>query len=135
MFTCLLISVDKETFEDIKVRQKLNCKFEDYTELLIDIFDGCENSAEYHENQLYIHHNKKALLEVQTKNEMRKFVLISLDFVAVPDDLVKSSIAYRFSVTKAKNDLLEGRLVDMIKVIKRSNPSLGLMVTNYLQGR
>jgi hypothetical protein len=115
------------------VNQKLNCKFDDYTELLMDIFDGCENNAEYHDNQLYIHHNRKALLEVQTKNEMRRFVLISLDFVAVPDELVKSSVAYRFSVMKAKKDLLEGRLVDMVRVIKRSNPSLGLMVINSLQ--
>ncbi len=131
----MLISVDVQAFERIKVEQKLNCKFEEYPDLLLEIFDNCQTNEEYHENELYISHDQRGILEVQTKNEMRKFMLISIDFVALPDNLVKTSIAYRFSVMKARKDLLEGRLIDVVKVVKRSNPSLGLTITNYLQSK
>ena len=113
----------------------MNCKFDDYLNLLTDVFRSCQQNEEYHENQLFINYNRRGILEVQTKNEMRKFTLLNLEFVAVPEDIVKTSIAYRYSVLKAKNDLLEGRLVDVVKVVKRSNPSLGLLITNYLQNK
>ena len=127
---CELIRVDIAAFEKIKIEQQLHCQFIDYPELLLWVFRSCMDRSGTTESALYINNNQRAILEVHSQNELRRFKLIQLDFAAVPDDIVKTSIAYRFSVLKAKNDLLENRLVDIVGLIKRTNPSLALLIQN-----
>lgn len=50
--------------------------------------------------------------------------IISLDFIANPEDLVKQNVIYRHNVLKAKTLFVQGRLEDISNLIRLKNPSL-----------
>ena len=130
--TCYLKSIDRQAFDVIRQDQKISCQYEDYPTLLQRIFSDCQENLKNHSLEFYIRENSNAILEINTKNEFRKFLLLHLEFNAIPEDLVRSSMAFRFSVLKVQNEILEQRLKDIIAVIRKSNPSLALVVVNNL---
>ena len=92
---------------------------------------NCEKCPEEHECVFYINFDGKALMEIYTKNEFKRFIIISLEFVALPDAAIRSSIAFRYSAMRSKVDILESRVVDVVELVKRKNPSLGVILKNF----
>ena len=90
---------------------------------------------EEHESNFYINYDGKALMEIYTKNEFKRFLIISLEFVVLPDAVIKSSIAYRYSAMRSKVDILEARVGDVMELVKRKNPSLGVILRNFAMNK
>jgi len=63
------------------------------------------------------------------ENMEYKFIeIVTLDFIANPEDLVKQNVIYRYNILKAKMLFLQSRLEDISNLIKLKNPSLLLQI-------
>ena len=59
------------------------------------------------------------------QNVQYKFIeLLSVDFVAAEEEMVRSSITFRYNSLKSKIALMEARLKDVNNLVKLKNPSL-----------
>ena len=129
---CKLISVNSDSFIEIKQNFNLNCDYNEYMNFLSNALYKCAQYPDTHEATLFIHNNGKAALEIHTISGFKKFMIVSLDFVVLPDPALKSSVAFRFSSIKSKVGILEARTMDVIDITSKKNPSLGNIVRNFV---
>lgn len=52
------------------------------------------------------------------------------DFLKEPEDTIREKVARDFSIESAELEILEGRLTDILCILKSKNPWLYLMVEN-----
>ena len=58
-----------------------------------------------------------------------KFIeLLSCEFIASPEEVVRQNITYRYNSVKTKVHLMEARLKDVNNLVKVKNPSLLLQL-------
>lgn len=91
------------------------------------IISKCKSYPKNFEARLFIDFNQSGYLEISTNNELRKFVLLCVTFEAVSEEAMKGSIVFRYSVLKAKTELFENRLLEILQVTKKTNPNLALL--------
>lgn len=68
-------------------------------------------------------------MEVHTRNELRQFRAIRVDFVNVPDETLHTAVAFRFKRLQAVVELLETRMDDVMSAVRKSSPSLGIALS------
>lgn len=71
-------------------------------------------------------------MEVSSRNELKKFKVIKLDMVSVPDDTIHRSVVYRFKTLQMVVQSLETRTLDVVRTVRQSNPSLGMTIASHL---
>lgn len=65
-----------------------------------------------------------AKLDFIQNMEYKFLELLSLDFHASSEEIVRQNISFRYSVLKAKDQILQNRLKDISSIIKIKNPTL-----------
>jgi hypothetical protein len=70
----------------------------------------------------------QARLEFVQNIEYKFLELLSIPFHASPEDVVKQNISYRYSVLRAKEQIISNRIKDVSAIIKVKNPSLLLQI-------
>ena len=89
-------SVDKESFDIIKIDQKLNSDFFEYPGQCIKLFKECLASSDYtFWPEFTIHFDGSGRLELVKQNSFKTYKVLLIDFSPMPDDMVKQAITYR----------------------------------------
>ena len=126
--------VDRESFDIIKVDQKLNSDFIDYPGQCIKLFRECiSNQDGSFWPEFTIHYDGSGRLEIIKENSFRKYKVLLIDFSPMPDDMVKQSITYRFGSQRSKLNIVEGRVLDVMEIVRQRNPSQQLQIEKSLK--
>ena len=72
----------------------------------------------------------QAKLQVFTHTALKEILFMEKDFLQEPENSVRQKVTKDFSLESAELDILEGRLADVLTVLKSKNPWLYLMVEN-----
>lgn len=70
----------------------------------------------------------QARLDFIQNMEFKFLELLSVDFLASPEDVIRQNISFRYSLLKAKSQVLQSRLKDISAILKLKNPSLLLQL-------
>jgi hypothetical protein len=57
------------------------------------------------------------------------------NFLPKPEDLVRERVIKEFTMKEAELEILEGRLEDLLTVVKNRNPWLFLMIQNAFKNK
>ena len=71
-----------------------------------------------------MNHNGQAKLDFIQRNDFKFTELLSADFMASNEEIVRQSITFRYNSAKSKVALMEARLKDVNQLVKVKNPSL-----------
>lgn len=71
----------------------------------------------------------QAKLDFVQNVEYKFLELLSLPFAASSEDVIRQNISFRYSVLKAKDQILQNRLKDVSSILKVKNPSLLLQLS------
>ena len=72
----------------------------------------------------------QAKLQIFTHTALKEILFLEKDFLQEPENSVRQKVTKDFSLESAELDILEGRLSDVLTVLKSKNPWLYLMVEN-----
>ena len=75
-----------------------------------------------------MHRDGNAHLDFIQNIEYKFIELLSLDFLASSEEMVRQQITYRYNAIKTKLAMLQGRLQDITAMVKVKNPSLLLQI-------
>lgn len=70
----------------------------------------------------------QARLEFIQNMEFKFLELLSVEFVASPEEVIRQSISFRYSLQKVKSQVLESKLREVGAMLKVKNPSLLLQL-------
>ena len=63
------------------------------------------------------------------QNMEYKFIeLLSIEFFASSEEIIRQNIGFRYSLLKAKSQIIQNRLKDISSILKLKNPSLLLQI-------
>jgi len=66
----------------------------------------------------------QARLDFIQNMEFKFLELLSLDFLAASEESIRQNISFRYSLLKAKTQVLQGKLKEVSSMLKVKNPSL-----------
>lgn len=112
----------------MKKDQGLMCDFNQFPEFILKVFSKCKSYPANFEATMYINFDQRGYIEISTSNELKKFILLVIDFNAVSEVIMRNVIVYKYSVLKAKTELFENRLIEVIQNVKKTNPNLALIL-------
>ncbi len=75
----------------------------------------------------------QAKLDFIQNMEYKFLELLSVDFMAAPEEIIRQNISYRYSLLKTKAQVMQNRLRDVSAILKLKNPSLLLQLQKGLQ--
>jgi hypothetical protein len=79
-------------------------------------------------------HQGMAKLDFIQNIEYKFIELLSCQFLASSEEIVRTSITYRYNAVKSKVQLMEARLKDVNNLVKVKNPSLLLQLQKAQPG-
>lgn len=129
LFFMFVHVADAEGFQRLSAAEGINCSLEEFPALLLDLLRRCREEPESYEAELYIEQGSRARMEVHTRNELRQFRAIGIDFASVPDETLHANIAFRFKRLQAGVELLETRLEGVLGAVRASAPNLALALS------
>ena len=116
--------ISSELFEEIKKKQKLTCKFDNFSDLLIKILDFCIKDTKKYLAVFLIKENGEYKMELLENLEHKFGELIVLDFKPASDDLINKQIIYRYNAMRGILDLAENKISIINGVLKENDPDL-----------
>ena len=75
----------------------------------------------------------QAKLDFIQNMEYKFLELLSLDFMSAAEDIIRQNISFRYSLLKAKAQIMQNRLKDISGILKLKNPSLLLQLQKGVQ--
>ena len=72
----------------------------------------------------FMQRDGQARLDFIQNMEFKFLELLSLDFLATPEELIRQNISFRYSFLKAQAQVLQNKLKDVSSMLKVKNPSL-----------
>jgi len=75
----------------------------------------------------------QAKLDFIQNMEYKFLELLSIDFVAAPEEVIRQNISYRYTLLKTKAQVMQNRLKDVSAILKLKNPSLLLQLQKGVQ--
>ena len=69
-----------------------------------------------------------AKLDFIQNMEYKFLELLSIEFAASTEEVIRTSIGFRYSLLKAKSQIMQNRLKDISAILKLKNPSLLLQL-------
>ena len=70
----------------------------------------------------------RATLDFIQNIEYKFIELLSLEFIASPEDVIRQSITFRYNAVKSKLAIMQARLADVNNMVKVKSPSLLLQI-------
>ncbi|OMJ90010.1 hypothetical protein SteCoe_7687 [Stentor coeruleus] len=121
-------SIDEAAFNNIQQSQKLMIEFSELPTILVRMLNACIKEPHSFLAVLVMHRDGRARLDFIQNIEYKFIELLSLDFVATSEELVRQQITFRYNTVKSKTAVLQARLQDISALVKVKNPSLLLQL-------
>eukprot|EP00742_Colponemidia_sp_Colp-10_P001089 GILJ01001179.1.p1 GENE.GILJ01001179.1~~GILJ01001179.1.p1 ORF type:complete len:237 (+),score=40.93 GILJ01001179.1:89-799(+) len=121
-------SVDEATFRAMQETQKLMIDFPEYANILIRMYNSCIKEPHSFLAVFVMHRDGHARLDFIQNMEYKFVELLSADFVASPEEVIRQQITFRYNSVKSKLALMQARLQDINALVKVKNPSLLLQL-------
>jgi hypothetical protein len=128
LFFHYLHTVDESSFRNMQETQKLMIEFVEYPSILIRMLNSCIKEPHSFLAVFIMRRDGQARLDFIQNIEYKFIELLSCDFVASTEELVRQQITYRYNAVKSKLALLQARLQDVNALVKVKNPSLLLQI-------
>merc|ERR1719281_1999251 len=121
-------SVDDHGFRTMQEHQKLMIDFNDYVSVVIKMLNQCIKEPHSYLAVFVMQRDGHARLDFIQNMEYKFVELLSGDFVASPEEVVRQQITFRYNSVKSKLALMQARLQDINALVKVKNPSLLLQL-------
>eukprot|EP00744_Colponema_vietnamica_P003328 GILI01005119.1.p1 GENE.GILI01005119.1~~GILI01005119.1.p1 ORF type:complete len:249 (+),score=48.75 GILI01005119.1:42-749(+) len=121
-------SVDEPGFRAMQETQKLMIDFPEYANILIRMFNSCIKEPHSFLAVFVMHRDGHARLDFIQNMEYKFVELLSTDFIASPEEVIRQQITFRYNSLKSKLALMQARLQDINALVKIKNPSLLLQL-------
>ena len=108
--------------------QKLMIDFNEYTNIIAKMVNSCIKEPHSFLAVFIMTKDGLAKLDFIQNIEYKFIELLSCDFVQSADEVIRSSITFRYNSVKSKVALMEARLKDVNNLVKIKNPSLLLQL-------
>jgi hypothetical protein len=124
LFFHYLHTVDESGFRLMQEAQKLMIEFGEYPTVLLRMMNSCVKEPHSFLAVFIMRRDGQARLDFIQNIEYKFIELLSCDFVASTEEMVRQQITYRYTAVKNKLALLQARMQDISALIKVKNPSL-----------
>lgn len=128
LFFHYIHSVEEGSFRRLQESQKLMIDFGEYPSVLIRMLNSCIKEPHNFLAVFIMHRDGKAHLDFIQNIEYKFIELLSLDFMASTEDMVRQQLTYRYNAAKSKLAITQARLSDITSMVKLKNPSLLLQI-------
>jgi len=125
--------IDEESFSKIKEEQKLNVEFGGFLSLLVKMCNSCQKEPQNYFAVFFMQRDGQAKLDFIQNMEYKFLELLSIDFIAAPEEIIRQNISYRYTLLKTKAQVMQNRLKDVSAILKLKNPSLLLQLQKGVQ--
>uniref|UniRef100_A0A7S1DPD2 Spindle assembly abnormal protein 6 N-terminal domain-containing protein n=2 Tax=Hemiselmis andersenii TaxID=464988 RepID=A0A7S1DPD2_HEMAN len=122
-------NLDEHGFRQVQEHQKLMVDFPEYSNVLIRMLNNCIKEPHSHLAVFVIEREGLARLDFIQNMEYKFVELLSCNFIASPEDVIRAHICFRYNTLKSRLALVQSRLQDIESLIKVKNPSLLLQLT------
>jgi len=112
-------SFSRENFEELKVKQQLNVDFNNFPNVLKEMFSSKEYSVLF-----TFEDESKASLKFQQKLKFKVVDILSIYFSAAPIELIQQIVQYRFTQLKCENASIKSQLDNVFAMLKIKDPSV-----------
>ncbi|KAF4651444.1 hypothetical protein FOL46_000315, partial [Perkinsus olseni] len=121
-------SLAEMQFRDIQEEQKLMIEFNEYVNVFIKMCNSCIAEPHAFLGVLVMARDGTARLDFVQNMEYKFIELLSAEFIASPDTVIRQHITYRYNALKSKLNASQARLQDFHAIVKLKNPSLLLQI-------
>jgi hypothetical protein len=121
-------SVDEHGFRAMQEHQKLMIDFPDYITVVVKMLNNCIKEPHSYLAVFVMQRDGHARLDFIQNMEYKFVELLSCDFIASPEEVVRQQITFRYNSTKSRLALMQARLQDVNALVKVKNPSLLLQL-------
>merc|ERR1719491_291332 len=121
-------SVDGHSFRSMQEHQKLMIDFPDYLTVVVKMLNNCIKEPHMYLAVFVMQRDGHARLDFIQNMEYKFVELLSCDFIASPEEVVRQQITFRYNSTKSRLALMQARLQDVNALVKVKNPSLLLQL-------
>jgi len=121
-------SKDETGFRNLQESQRLMVEFSELPSILVRMLNSCIKEPHTFLAVLIMHRDGRARLDFIQNIEFKFIELLSLDFMASTEDMVRQQITFRYNAIKSKLAIMQARLQDISAVVKVKNPSLLLQI-------
>ena len=128
LFFHYIHTLDDNGFRRMQESQKLMIEFSELPTILIRMLNACIKEPHSFLAVFIMHRDGRARLDFIQNIEYKFIELLSLDFVASSEEMVRQQITFRYNSVKSKLAILQARLQDISALVKVKNPSLLLQL-------
>merc|ERR1719345_108115 len=121
-------SVDDHGFRSMQEHQKLMIDFPDYVTVVVKMLNNCIKEPHSYLAVFVMQRDGHARLDFIQNMEYKFVELLSCDFIASPEEVVRQQITFRYNSQKSRLALMQARLQDINALVKVKNPSLLLQL-------
>ncbi len=127
-FIFLMSSIDEDFFKQIQEQQKLTIEFPEIASVVSKMLNSCIKEPHSFLSVFVMQRDGRATLDFIQNIEYKFIELLSLDFMASPEEVIRQSITFRYNAVKSKLALMQARLTDVNNMVKVKSPSLLLQL-------
>mmetsp|Transcript_20676 Transcript_20676/g.24852 ORF Transcript_20676/g.24852 Transcript_20676/m.24852 type:complete len:236 (-) Transcript_20676:523-1230(-) len=120
--------LDEPGFRHLQEGQKLMVDFAEYPSVLLRMLNHCIKEPHSHLAVFVMHRDGSARLDFIQNMEYKFVELLSCNFQASSEEMVRHQITYRYNIVKSRLALMQARLADVNALVKIKNPSLLLQL-------
>ena len=128
MFFHYTHSLTEESFKVVQEDQKLMIEFNDYQNILIKLLNSCIKEPHSFLAVFIMQRDGSARLDFIQNMEYKFVELLSMDFHASTEEVIRQQITFRYNSVKSKLAIMQARLQDINAIVKIKNPSLLLQL-------
>ena len=128
MFFHYTHALEDESFSKVQENQKLMIDYPDYANVIIKMLNSCIKEPHSFLAVFIMERNGSARLDFIQNMEYKFVELLSCDFEASSEEVIRQQITFRYNASKSKLMLMQTRLQDINAIVKIKNPSLLLQL-------
>ncbi len=128
MFFHYAHNLDDGSFKQVQEAQKLMIEYPDYPNVLVKMLNSCIKEPHSFLAVFIMQRDGTARLDFIQNMEYKFVELLSCDFEASSEEVVRQQITYRYNAVKSKLAIMQARLQDINAIVKIKNPSLLLQL-------
>jgi hypothetical protein len=128
LFFHYIHSLDEAGFRRMQEAQKLMIEFAELPTIMVRMLNACIKEPHSFLAVFIMHRDGRARLDFIQNIEYKFIELLSLDFLASSEEMVRQQITFRYNAVKSKLAILQARLQDISALVKVKNPSLLLQL-------
>eukprot|EP01070_Trichotokara_eunicae_P010041 Trichotokara_eunicae@DN6237_c0_g1_i3.p1 len=124
--------LDPSQYQSLKEAQKLETEFEDYPNVLMQMFNAVIKSPGHFVARVSISRVLEGNLTFQQDVECKKVDLLSFDFRQAEEKYIANQVDFRFNALNSKLSMALARLQDVNEVLKKKHPSVVLSLRQQM---